>query len=520
MMKYIETSKGMDPDTQALYNITNMHTFLQNIQKNPDHYADEVRYLVQVYMNEFESVKRNPGAKNEHFHKLLDFFGHVFQFYDADLKFLSDSIQDLLKNFSDQLERDLRFKLAQSLVVLSRKGHWNEIQAVKFFLDLLSVKDKEIRGLLFKHTVQLVSKIDEHGRKSAIHRDLIDYFLTKVKEPDEKYAKNIFKILIIILKKEIWRDAKSANLISEGTFHNCPEIVSLCCRFFIENVDNDELELSSDEEQDRKNTLKKGKEAKFQLVHKKKTKSESNRFDRLRKKVKKAQGHMSNKESFNFKMIDMLYNPLALCQKILSRINPSREIERSAPKTGTKMGKLPFKIRLEMMGLISRIIWKHELIFPRYLNYFHGYLKSNLSELPEVLSCLAGCIHQRTPLTELQQVIILIRDNFANESATHEKIVMGVNTLREICIRNQNAMDEDEIYQICLLRKIKHKTVAVAVRAFINLWRVVNVKLLKKEYRGRFYNEDEDALYQETHGQASSSRSRLRGLDLLNKSRK
>ena len=64
-------------------------------------------------------MKSNPGAKNEQFYKLIEFFGQIFEHYKDDLKFLCGSYQDLLNNFSDQLERELRFKMIHSLVLLS-----------------------------------------------------------------------------------------------------------------------------------------------------------------------------------------------------------------------------------------------------------------------------------------------------------------------------------------------------------------------------------------------------------------
>lgn len=77
-----------------------------------------------------------------------------------------------------------------------------------------------------------------------------------------------------------------------------------------------------------------------------------------------------------------------------------------------------------------------------------------------------------------------------------------------------DAMDEDEIYQVCLLRKIKHKMVAGSVRSFINLWRSINVKMLKKEYRGRFFEDKEDEVYDYNSG---TTKAKIDGIELLNK---
>lgn len=501
MVRLDEQVKNLDNDELAKHNLDDINAFLLKIQRNPDHYADEVAFLLKVYLKEFEKVKASPGETNDQFYKLLDFFGHVFEYYEADLKFLAESYQDLLRSFPEQLDRELRFKLAHGLVVFSRKGYWNEIVAIKFFMDLLALKDKEIRSLIFKHMIQLIDKIDHHGRKSDIHKELVEHITERTRDSDYGYAKNVFKLLVALMRKEIWRDAKVVNLIAEGTYHDSQDIVILCCKFFIENVDNEDLEISDDENQARLSTLKKGKSAKFVMAHKKKTKSEKSKMDKIKKQVRKAHGTSKTKENTNFLLVELLYQPLALSDKIFNKLKGS---------------KMPFKAKLSQMGLLSRIIWRFELIFPNYFHYMHRYIKTNNNELPAVLTALAGCCHARTPLSELQPLVTLILQNFANEAAPYDKLVMGVNTLKEICLRIPEAMEEDDIYQICLLRKIKHKHVAGSIRSFINLWRAINPRKLKKEYRGREWQE-EDGQAWETN---ASQNKNIDGIALLNQHRK
>ena len=496
-MRLEEHTKTLGADDLAQLNLDDINAFLLKIQRNPDHYADEVAFLLKVFLKEFEKVKASPGEYNAQFYKILDFFSKVFEYYEADLKFLSDSYQDLLRNFADQLDRDLRFKLTHGLVLFSRKGYWNEIVAIKFFLDLLALKDKEIRALIFRQMLQLIDKVDHHGRKSEVHKELLDHIAQRTRDPDHAYAKNVFKILVALMKKEIWRDAKVVNLIVEGTYHDSQDIVILCSKFLIENVDNEDLEMSSDEEDARKSTLKKGRSAKFVVAHKKKTKSEKTKMDKLKKKVRKAHGTSSVKENTNFLMIELLYSPLAVCDKIFNKL---------------KSSKMAFKAKLFQMGLISRIVWKFELIFPNYFHYMHRYIKSNNNELPSVLTCLAGACHARTSLSELKPIVALILQNFANEAAPMDRLVMGVNTLKEVCLRIPEAMEEDDIYQICLLRKNKHKMVAGCIRSFINLWRGINPRILKKEYRGREWQEEDGQAWETS----TSQNKNIDGIALLN----
>lgn len=498
-MRLEEGVKELSPEGLAEQNLDDINAFLLKIQRNPDHYAEEVAFLLKVFLKEYEKVKANPSQRNDQFYKLLDFFTHVIEFYEADLKFLVESCEDLLRTYPEQLERELRIKLTYTLIFLSRKGYWNELVAIKFFFDLLAIKDKEIRSLIFKHMIQLTDKIDHHGKRSAVHKELLDHIAERSREPDFKYAKNIFKMLIALMKKEIWKDAKVVNLIAEGTYHDSQDIVMLCCRFFVENVDKDELEISSDEEEKRKDTFRKGKTAKFVMGHQKKTKSGQSKLDKMRNKVKHLQGNTERKENTSFLLIELLYNPLSLCDMIFSKM---------------KSSKMSLKAKLCQMGLLSRIIWRNELIFPNYFHYLHRYIKSNSNELPQVLSCLAGCCHSRTPMNELGPIVKLILQNFANEAASHDRIVMGVNTLREICFRVPDAMEEDDIYEVCHLRKIKHKRIAGPIKAFINTWRGIDPKKLKKEYRGREWQEEDGKVWETSQVKV---RTTIEGIEHLNK---
>ena len=224
-------------------------------------------------------------------------------------------------------------------------------------------------------------------------------------------------------------------------------------------------------------------------------------MDKLRKKVKKVQGTNVRKENANFLFIKLIYSPLSLSEKIFNKI---------------KSSKMTFKAKLYQMGLISRIIWRFELIFPNYFHYLHRYIKSNNNELPQVLASLAGAVHARTPLAELHPIVQLILLNFANEAAAQDKLLMGLNTLKEICLRLPEAMEEDYIYQICLLRKIKNKNVAGSIRSFINLWRGIDPRKLRKEYRGHEWKENERQAWSTSHKAAGN----IDGIELLNKARK
>jgi len=69
---------------------------------------------------------------------------------------------------------------------------------------------------------------------------------------------------------------------------------------------------------------------------------------------------------------------------------------------------------------------------------------------------------------------------------------MGLNTIREICIKNPMIMDDFHLNYLAEFKNYKNRNVANAARSLINQFRDINPKLLNKKFRGRDNEVDEE----------------------------
>merc|ERR1719473_919642 len=137
------------------------------------------------------------------------------------------------------------------------------------------------------------------------------------------------------------------------------------------------------------------------------------------------------------------------------------------------------------MQLISRLVGRHELLLLNFYPYLCKYLLPHQREVTTVLSALAQACHAVVPPSELQQPIQLIIRNFITEAQTPEVIQVGLNAVREICLRTPLALEEAQLTDLSDFRKHKTKGVASAARALINYYREENPEMLHRSLRGK-----------------------------------
>jgi protein SDA1 len=118
----------------------------------------------------------------------------------------------------------------------------------------------------------------------------------------------------------------------------------------------------------------------------------------------------------------------------------------------------------------------------------------HIKQVGQIFSFVCEAIHCRIPPEELQIFGKHIIDNFVTDGCTPEKLTMGLNALREMCIRAPLMLDEFHLNYVADFKKYRNKNVSSAAKSIINLYRDLNPKLLKKEHRGRVlkYLEDEE----------------------------
>lgn len=160
-----------------------------------------------------------------------------------------------------------------------------------------------------------------------------------------------------------------------------------------------------------------------------------------------------------------------------------------------------FEVKLAMMSVISRVIGRHNLFLMNYYSFLQKYCYPHQNEIGKILVYIAEAVHPLIPAEELQSLVKHIIDNFVNDRCAEDKMCMGLNVLREMCIKNHLIMDEFHLNYLAEYRDYRNKNVSSAAKSIINLFREINPKLLNKKYQGRRLEEAMETQASEKFGE-------------------
>lgn len=133
--------------------------------------------------------------------------------------------------------------------------------------------------------------------------------------------------------------------------------------------------------------------------------------------------------------------------------------------------------------VLARLMSKHELNFPGFFSLLSKYINPKQDKITHILTCVVQGVHYNTPLEDVKRITRLIVDQFINESREPQILTIGLNTVREICARNIEALSEDILSDL-----IDYKTntsVTMASKSLRNLYRIKAPMMLPTKFRGR-----------------------------------
>ncbi len=168
-----------------------------------------------------------------------------------------------------------------------------------------------------------------------------------------------------------------------------------------------------------------------------------------------------------------MHDPQTFAEKLFSRLKASQSNH-----------SLPFELRLQILNLVTRLVGAHKLILLPVYSYFIPFLKPAQKEVTSILAYAAQASHELVPPDVLEPVIKAISNSFVWSNCAGEVICVGLNTIREICVRCPLAMPHELLQSFIEDFRMYHeKGVMVAVRGLIGLYRDIQPEMLKKKDR-------------------------------------
>lgn len=306
---------------------------------------------------------------------------------------------------------------------------------------------------------------------NAKHKDmklnatLQNFMFSMVKDSNPKAAKMSLDIMVELYKKNIWNDAKTVNVLANvGCFSKATKVMVASLKFFLGTDEDDE---GSDSDSDKEPDLK---AAMLATRVTKKTKKRAKQLDNVKKLYKKSQNKKKKAPTFNFSAIHLIHNPQGMAEDLFQQLQNGNE---------------RFEVKLLHLDVISRLIGIHELFIFSFYPYVTRFLQPHQRQVTRIIQFAAQAAHELVPPDVIQPINKTIANNFVTERNSSDVMAIGLNAIREVCQRCPLSMDEDLLRDLVMYKNYKDKSVMMAARSLITLYREQLPTLLHKKDRGR-----------------------------------
>uniref|UniRef100_A0A7G3AX59 Protein SDA1 n=1 Tax=Lutzomyia longipalpis TaxID=7200 RepID=A0A7G3AX59_LUTLO len=440
---------------------------LQNlIKKDSASYRDD---FVQQYSH-FESTldifKYSPDQPSKTLEESVMFVAQVAQLYPDICKNFPQQLIDILQTFSINLDPTVRDALCKALILMRNKNLIPALQLLELFFQLLRCPDKHFREFVRNHIITDIKNINAKGKDMKVNSTLQNFMYTMLNDSNPKCSKMSVDIMIELYKKNVWNDAKTVNVIATvGCFAKVTKVLVASLKFFLgTNEQATENDSDSDEaEPDLRNAL---------MVNKvnKKTKKRKRQLEAAKKQYAKAKKKKTVAPSFHFSALHLIHNPQGMAENLFKQLESSNERA---------------ELKLLHLDVISRLIGVHELFIFKFYPYITRFFKPHQAHVTRILQFAAQASHELIPADVLEPVLKTIVNEFVSERNSSDVMAVGLNAIREICARCPLAMNEDMLSDLVMYKTYKQKSVMMAARSLIMLYRDRIPHLLHKKERGR-----------------------------------
>lgn len=277
------------------------------------------------------------------------------------------------------------------------------------------------------------------------------------------------KITRELWKRQIWTESKAVEIMKEASLADNEKIVIGGVRFFL-GGDKEREEL--DDESSEEDAIDMGK-IKHQIGINKKTKKKARQMENAVATVKRKERKKKQPHPLNFSAFHLLHDPQGFAEDLFFK-----------HLQNTK-SRLNLDQKLLVLQLVSRLVGLHKLTIMNLYSYFIKYLTPRQPSVTAFLASLAQATHNLVPPDVLESLVKKIADEFVSDAVAPEVASAGLNTIREICVRQPLAMNYTLLQDLVDYRKSKDKGVMMAAKGLLGLYREIAPGMLKKRDRGK-----------------------------------
>uniref|UniRef100_A0A0E0KVL8 Protein SDA1 n=1 Tax=Oryza punctata TaxID=4537 RepID=A0A0E0KVL8_ORYPU len=458
------------------------------MKRDPEGYEEELRQLRRHFESSVFLFRQqaalastsSSGGGGEVAKELGDlalFFAHVAPFYPEDLADLPDQIGGLLDTNARALPSGLRVHLVQALILLVNRKIVDLEDTMELFMELQVIGDRSVKKLAFSHIVHSIRRMNQTHKNEARNRKLQNILFTFLQGEEESRAKRAFTILCDLHRRRVWFDDRTANAICNACFHGSSRIMIAAISFLLgyENVEQeDDSDASSSEDEAQNPQIILSKEDVYKANHKGTAATKKKKKAKLQRVIRsmKRQQRKSTEDSGSnyYSPLTYLKDPQGFAEKLFSRLQKCNE---------------RFEVRMMMLKVIARTIGLHHLVLLNFYPYLQRYVQPHQRDVTTLLAAAVQACHDMVPPDAVEPLFKQIVNQFVHDRSRPEAIAVGLNVVREICMRIPLLMNEDLLQDLVLYKKSHEKAVSIAARSLITLFREICPSLLVKKDRGR-----------------------------------
>ncbi|CAH1776930.1 unnamed protein product [Owenia fusiformis] len=398
--------------------------------------------------------------------ELVTFLAQVSHCYAKELADFPQQLREVLQRHSTVLDPGLRMNLVKALMLLRNKGLIPATTILEQFFGLFRCKDKLLRKTLYSYIIQDIKNTNAKHKNAKLNTQLQNFMYTMLQDNDATAAKTSLDVMVELYRREVWHDAKTVNVITTACFSKVTKILVAAIKFFL-GSDVMEEDDSDDEDDEPQKTSKE-----IMLGHRvgKKSNKRKKKMERALQMLKKTKKKKKKAPSFNFSAIHLIHDPQSFAERLLKQLEATNE---------------RFEVKIMMINLISRLVGIHELFLFNFYPFLQRFLQPHQREVTRILTYSAQASHELVPPEIINGVVMSIANNFITERNSGEVMAVGINAVREICNRCPLAMSEELLQDLAQYKSHREKSVHMAARSLIQLFREKNPTLLHKKDQGK-----------------------------------
>lgn len=146
---------------------------------------------------------------------------------------------------------------------------------------------------------------------------------------------------------------------------------------------------------------------------------------------------------------------------------------------------LKFDTKMLLIQVLSRVVGLHRLMILHLYPFLQRYVQPNQRDVTKLLAATATACHELIPPDVLEPLLKQLVNQFVHDRARPEVVAVGINCVREICLRCPLVMNTDLLQDLAQYKRARDKPVATAARALISTFRELAPGMLEKKDRGR-----------------------------------